>query len=93
LISREDQIPAREARHNNNDDISTQPSPSDARLVAAKEFLFQRARCVSVMVRGVKLHPPVRKRLYADSPAPKVRKNRFRDLGAYGKEALSFILI
>jgi hypothetical protein len=38
--------------HNNNDDISTQPLPSDARAVAAKEFLFQRARCVSVMVRG-----------------------------------------
>jgi hypothetical protein len=44
-------------------------------LVAAKEFLFQRARCVSYGGR-VKLHPPVRKRWYADSPAPKVRKNR-----------------
>jgi hypothetical protein len=46
-------------------------------LVAAKEFLFQRARCVSYGGR-VKLHPPVRKRWYADSPAPKVRKNPIR---------------
>jgi len=35
-----------------NDDISTQPLPSDTRVVAANEALFKRARCVSVMVRG-----------------------------------------
>jgi hypothetical protein len=59
LISREEQIAAREGRRNNNerrrnnnDDISTQPLPSDTRVVAANEALFKRSRCVSVMVRG-----------------------------------------
>jgi hypothetical protein len=44
-------------------------------LVAAKEFLFPAGPLCLRYGARVKLHPPVRKRWYADSPAPKVRKN------------------
>jgi Glycosyl hydrolase family 30 TIM-barrel domain len=73
-VSREDQIPAREGRHNNNDDISTQPLPSDARAGGGQGVSFPASPLCLRYGARVKLHPPVRKRWYADSPAPKVAR-------------------
>ncbi len=69
MISREDEIPAREGRRNNNnndddDGISTSRfsrchlTPG---LVAAYEFLFQRGLCVPGIGARVKLHPALRR--------------------------------
>jgi hypothetical protein len=64
LISREDQVPAREGRHNNNnnnDDISSQPVLSDARAGGGQGVSFQASPLGLRYGARVKLHPPVRK--------------------------------
>jgi hypothetical protein len=45
--------------------------------VAANEFPFERARCVSVRCAS-KTSSAGSQKVYADSPAPKVRKNPFK---------------
>jgi hypothetical protein len=66
-------------------EIVERPTLAITALFALRELIDAQPRtsepsgplCLRYGAR-VKLHPPVRKRWYADSPAPKVRKNPFK---------------